>query len=489
MWILLVNMAPNYNTEINPQFRPGTLRESFAYTLKVCLRRAVVFILLVRLVLSILFRTLTWMVRARPPEVSAYQRARYRMAYWYKSFWNVSSDAEKIVFRWKVAIWPVEEVVPQNELSTRTPIERKTSIKKKHEQVPGSPPSLAMPISVCHGAINPQSSPITAPPKVHKTSKTFSVSIPGHQKIKLQLSNKLNGSTGDIKRSIAMSDTSYLAQVTSSIQEIFDAPNYDDGSLAPVIIRLAWHCCATYNKSSNSGGSNGSTMRFLPELSDEGNYGLDVARAALEPVKFMYPRITYSDLWTLAGKVAIEYIGGPQIEWKCGRVDCPTDWYVPPNGRLPFASKDAHHVRTTFERMGFNDRETVALIGCHAVGRCHKRLSGWEGKWTRTPTQFSNGFFKALVDEKWLLGSVPETGRIQYFNEDKSLMMVNTDMELINDKAFRSHVHRFAANETEFFSDFAEAFAKLLELGIARDASGNVLLRNILPLLQTSARP
>lgn len=139
--------------------------------------------------------------------------------------------------------------------------------------------------------------------------------------------------------------------------------------------------------------------------------------------------------------------------------------------------------------MGFNDREAVALIGCHAIGRCHKRLSGWEGKWTRTPTIFTNAFFRALLEDEWVLDTVPETGRHQFYNRDKSLMMLNTDMELLRDEEFRSHVARYAYDEKCFFDDFADAFAKLLELGITRDAHGNVLLRNILPLVPIPERP
>jgi hypothetical protein len=34
-----------------------------------------------------------------------------------------------------------------------------------------------------------------------------------------------------------------------------------DGSLAPVLVRLAWHASGTYDKADNSGGSNYATMR------------------------------------------------------------------------------------------------------------------------------------------------------------------------------------------------------------------------------------
>lgn len=40
--------------------------------------------------------------------------------------------------------------------------------------------------------------------------------------------------------------------------------------------------------------------------------------------------IPYSDLWTLAGVVAIKEMGGPDIEWKGGRTDFVDDSRLPP---------------------------------------------------------------------------------------------------------------------------------------------------------------
>lgn len=39
--------------------------------------------------------------------------------------------------------------------------------------------------------------------------------------------------------------------------------------------------------------------------------------------------------------------------------------------QLPDASQGAEHLREVFYRMGFNDREIVALSGGHTLGRCH----------------------------------------------------------------------------------------------------------------------
>ncbi|ODQ78310.1 hypothetical protein BABINDRAFT_39836 [Babjeviella inositovora NRRL Y-12698] len=270
-------------------------------------------------------------------------------------------------------------------------------------------------------------------------------------------------------------DTPNYEYARQEITKVFPLPGLDDGSLAPVILRLAWHCCGTFDKYTNTGGSNGATMRFPPELTDSGNIGLDVARLALESTKCALKWISYSDLWTLAGVVAIEYMGGPRVPWKPGRIDYVNDKRVPPNGRLPLGYKDSVHIREVFLRLDMNDQETVALLGAHAVGRCHKRYSGWEGAWTLEPTVFDNTFFKVLLNETWSVGTVPETGRTQYFNADKSLMMLYTDMELVKDPQFLRWVKVYAQDQTLFFKDFSDAFAKLLELGIERDLMGGVI--------------
>jgi hypothetical protein len=58
---------------------------------------------------------------------------------------------------------------------------------------------------------------------------------------------------------------------------------------------------------------------------------------------------------------------------------------IPPNGRLPDAAQGAQHVRDIFYRMGFNDREIVALSGAHTLGRCHTDRSGFSGRELSSP--------------------------------------------------------------------------------------------------------
>jgi len=95
-------------------------------------------------------------------------------------------------------------------------------------------------------------------------------------------------------------------QVYDAIAKLLeDNPEYDDGSYGPVFVRLAWHASGTYDKASGTGGSAKGTMRFDPEAKHGANAGLDIARAKLEGVKKQFPNISYGDLWTLAGVVAV----------------------------------------------------------------------------------------------------------------------------------------------------------------------------------------
>eukprot|EP00891_Asterochloris_glomerata_P008407 jgi/Astpho2/8407/Aster-01462 len=240
--------------------------------------------------------------------------------------------------------------------------------------------------------------------------------------------------------------------------------DYDDGSYGPILVRLAWHSSGTYKKEDGTGGSNGATMRFRPEAEHSANAGLHVARELLEPVKKQFPWISYSDLWTLAGCVAVEEMGGPHIEWSPGRSDKVDGAACPEDGRLPDASKGAPHIRDVFNRMGFNDREIVALSGAHALGRCHTDRSGFSGPWTNAPTTFSNLYFTEMLEKKWR--KKKWNGPLQYEDESGQLMMLPTDLALVWDTKLRPYVEEYAKDGDKFFTDFAAAYHKLLHLGV-----------------------
>jgi catalase (peroxidase I) len=117
------------------------------------------------------------------------------------------------------------------------------------------------------------------------------------------LSPKIGKGQGQFVTSVKMVD--FRAVCSDIVKLIEDNKSYEDGSIGPLLVRLAWHACGTFDLKTKTGGSDGATMRFYPEASDSANNGLDLARALLEPLKLKYPGISYGDLWTLAGVVAI----------------------------------------------------------------------------------------------------------------------------------------------------------------------------------------
>ena len=272
--------------------------------------------------------------------------------------------------------------------------------------------------------------------------------------------------------------SSKLAAVKHSIIDVIEqnAEARDDGtSLTGTFVRLAWHASGTYSKHDNSGGSQGGRMRFDPEASIGANAGLGVARAALEPIKEKFPDVSYADLYCLSGVAAVEHAGGPSVPFRFGREDASSGETSPPDGRLPDADKGGRdktlqHVRDVFQRMGFSDRDIVALLGAHALGRCHTDRSGYDGPWTFAENTMSNEYFRLLLEERWspklTHEGKPWTGPDQYEDSTGKLMMLPSDIALVQDPEFKKFVELYAKDEDLFFKDFAKAFSKLLELGV-----------------------
>ncbi len=187
----------------------------------------------------------------------------------------------------------------------------------------------------------------------------------------------------------------------------------DWGSYVGLFIRMAWHGAGTYRSVDGRGGSGRGQQRFSPVNSWPDNVSLDKARRLLWPVKQKYgQKISWADLYILAGNVALENSSFRTFGYGAGREDVwepdlDVDWgsektwlahrhpeelahqplgatemgliYVNPEG--PEASGDplsaAPAIRATFGNMGMDDEETVALIaGGHTLGKTHGAAPG-----------------------------------------------------------------------------------------------------------------
>lgn len=237
-------------------------------------------------------------------------------------------------------------------------------------------------------------------------------------------------------------DAEYLRQVDRARRHL--RALISNKGCAPIMLRLAWHDAGTYDVNTKTGGANGS-IRYEEEYTHGSNAGLKIAIDLLEPIKAKNPKITYADLYQLAGVVAVEVTGGPTVEFVPGRRDSSV---CPREGRLPDAKKGAPHLRDIFYRMGLSDKDIVALSGGHTLGRAHPERSGFEGAWTKEPLKFDNSYFLELLNE-----------------ESEGLLKLPTDKALLSDPEFRRYVEIYAKDEDAFFKDYAESHKKLSELG------------------------
>jgi len=242
-------------------------------------------------------------------------------------------------------------------------------------------------------------------------------------------------------------------------------------SCGPILIRLSWHDAGVFSTGKLTGGCPNAAMRFTD--GGEGTFGAnaglpDVALGLLKPItdKYVPSLISNADLWALAANVAIRVMGGPNVKTRFGRKDAKSSAESVESqvGRLPDGDKEIDHLREIFHPKGFDDKGIVALSGAHTVGKCHLDRSGFDGPWTEDPIKFDNTYFKEMLAKKYTSETTAK-GCPQNRNAETGTIMLISDLALLKDAAFKTHVERYAADESAFFADFTEAWIKLQELG------------------------
>ena len=188
--------------------------------------------------------------------------------------------------------------------------------------------------------------------------------------------------------------------------------------------------------------------------------------------------------------------------------------YVNPEGPggNPDPLQSARDMRETFKRMAMNDEETVALTaGGHTFGKCHGAgdasligaepegadiafqglgwtsgfesgsgehaiTSGLEGSWTNTPKEWTENYFRLLLDYDYALVTSPAGAKqwqpIDQKPEDMApaahdsskkvpTMMTTPDMALKMDPEYLKISQRFRDDHEAFKDAFARAWFKL----------------------------
>lgn len=274
------------------------------------------------------------------------------------------------------------------------------------------------------------------------------------------------------------------------------------------VVRLSFHDAGTYSLIAKNGGPDGCIDHADPD-----NGGLLEIEEEVEKLYTPFAdRLSRADFWALTAVEAVSVSGGPSMDFRYGRKDCDHGNFTADKGRLPSAVKDYDHIFDVFgTRMGFTDREIVALLGAHTLGRCDPKHSGFEGPWTLkdSPAKFDTQYYLGLlvpwlkaekefsefghpkthqwqqvlsddvpVTQMFLTADIdliisnadnPECINSQMYEESEGERTIGRDMILepgctLNKRTFYI-VEEFSESEEAFHDEFKTAFQKLQEIG------------------------
>eukprot|EP00759_Apiculatamorpha_spiralis_P043721 PhF_6_TR40959/c0_g1_i1/m.61997/K00428/E1.11.1.5; cytochrome c peroxidase len=273
----------------------------------------------------------------------------------------------------------------------------------------------------------------------------------------------LAGQVIDIDQS-KMPNAFILEDVCQDLKRDFDfRPD-----LAPTMIRM----CFIYCLGEGMGGQS-----FFRSNCPLGNAGLEDAKRVVHTITLKH-HISHSDALTLSAVYAIQYLGGPKVPWRCGRVD--------PGPAATKKKQEQHQQQqqqvilphpvtgtltewlSVFQGLGFSTEEFVALVGAHTVGGMHHTGTG-RFNWTKDRFRFNNNYFQTLSGLKYKPATYDTAGVVVGVGSDAmkhSLGALPWEIEMATkEKKTMPIVKKFAQNEEEWLSHFTSGFVRLCELG------------------------
>ncbi|XP_065657823.1 putative ascorbate peroxidase [Hydra vulgaris] len=311
---------------------------------------------------------------------------------------------------------------------------------------------------------------------------------------------------------IVPSKTTFENAITDLSQLIESSRSGNDLPLIAGCVRLAFHDCV------GDGGCDGCIDHTNPD-----NAGL---KRYTDPLDNLYDqkyvgKISRADFYALCAVVALnrstfdtpDKYTGLSI-FKVGRKDCTLSPAEDSDARYPKGTDGMNNTFQYFKDFGFNQTETIILLGAHTLGRCSLSNSGYDGAWV--DNRFSKVSKKAInplaptsvLDNSYynMMVSIPpwkqfETSahkmQWQEPNSTSTSILLNADMAIFYDleptddigtsdcrlstpsspKISKTRVCNpsvgsgitklYATNNAQFIADFAIVFNRMIEKNFA----------------------
>ncbi|KAK4285681.1 hypothetical protein QN277_002349 [Acacia crassicarpa] len=313
--------------------------------------------------------------------------------------------------------------------------------------------------------------------------------------------------------------------VRSAVTRIYS----DHKDIAPAILRLFFHDCfiegcdASVLLDDSDGKENRSIEKqALPNQTLRGFDYIDLIKNELEQT--CAGVVSCADIIALAARDGVVLAGGPFYPVLTGRKDSFQSFYEEANNQIPRPDDDVNQTLGRFALRGFNERETVSLLGAHNIGKIgcdfiSQRLYNFHGTGKPDPSippdflrqmrincqgdmnssddKVSAAFFTRKLSE-----SVPGMSYLQALSSSvssgskfdthyyESLLkgrgLLFADQQLMAEQKTARLVSAYASDDgSTFRMDFARVMLKMSNLDVLTGTQGEVRLNCSRPVRTT----
>ncbi|XP_031249451.1 putative Peroxidase 48 [Pistacia vera] len=272
--------------------------------------------------------------------------------------------------------------------------------------------------------------------------------------------------------------------------------------VSAALLRLFFHDCfirgcdaSLFLDDSNGNTNHSIERRAAPHSTLKGFDKIDLIKAELE--RACPGVVSCADTLALATRDGIILQGGPYYPVFTGRRDSSESYFQEAMDEIPKPDGNLSRTLHLFSLRGFNERETVSLLGAHNIGKIscqfiQDRLYNFMGTGQpdrtiaadflnelRLNCQANHGS-SSLNDSAISSGSDFDTHYFRSLLRGRGLLFA--DQQLMADEKTATHVKYYASGDgTIFRIDFARAMVKMSNLGVLSGSQGQVRIKCSLP--------